>query len=534
MAVKFTDSEIDSVTVFRDGARVTRTASVTLESGTHVLSFEVLTPYIDTNSVRVKGLGKGALSNINVYPLWRELLPEGDLVSLLARKEELERQLREIQEEIQFYEGRVKQFSTLVDSFVATFPQFYSAGESTINTLTDLDSLTSEKILELKKIIREKSMKLKDVSDELQVVTNNIQKYSKSKTEQVYVVDVTIDAAQRSEFKVEMAYQTGGAAWTPVYDVNIENGNAVIRTNGAVGNRTREDWSNVQLTVSTATSKPAVVIEPQPYYIDVYRPPQPVLSKSARGAGGMPASAPKRDDGIMAKEKDRGEPMEREEVMPEAQLAETFATPEVALSGIQIYNVPGRVSIPADNASHPIVLTENTFPSERFYYWYSEAGSEVIAQDEITNGEGVLLSGRMKVFASGDYMGESSIGLISPGEKFKLGARFTYDVKVEKKLVAREAEKGGITKGKLRNEYKYRLKLNNYSSDKSKIELVDRIPHSLSPEIEAKITSIKPQPDKQELGILRWKLELNPGEETEVSYEYNVEWNRNYTVTGLP
>jgi uncharacterized protein (TIGR02231 family) len=249
----------------------------------------------------------------------------------------------------------------------------------------------------------------------------------------------------------------------------------------------------------------------------------------------MPAAPAGRfDDKKMAEEE--AKPMERDELEAEAQpeLVETFATPEVALSGIQIYNVPGRVSIPADNANHPIVLTESTFPSERFYYWYSEAGSEVIAQDEITNGEGVLLPGRMKVFASGDYMGESSIGLISPGEKFKLGARFTYDVKVEKKLVSREAEKGGITKGKLRNEYKYLIKLNNYSSDKAKIELVDRIPHSLSPEIDVKTTSIKPQPDKQELGILRWKLELKPGEETEVSYEYSVEWNRNYTVTGLP
>jgi uncharacterized protein (TIGR02231 family) len=528
MAVKFTDSEIDSVTVFRDGARVTRTTSTALEPGTHVLRFEVLTPYIDTNSVRVKGKGKGALSNINVYPLWRELLPEGDLVTLLARKEELERQLGEIQEEIQFYESRIKQFSTLVDSFVSTFPQFYSAGESTINTLTDLDSLTSEKILELKKIVRDKSKKLKEINDELQIVTNNIQKYSKTKTEQVYVVEITLDATQRSDFTVEITYQTGGATWTPIYDVNIEDGKATIRTSAAIRNRTREDWNNVQLTVSTATSKPAVVVEPTPYYIDVYKP-QPVEKEDLARAAGRPPPAP------AARYEAKPKKMKMEgEVEEEPELVESFATPEVALSGIQIYNVPGGISIPADNADHPIVLTENIFLSERFYYWYSEAGGEVIALDEITNGEGALLPGRVKVFASGDYMGESSLGLVSPGEKFKLGARFTYDVKVEKKLVAREAEKAGITKGKLRNEYKYQIKLNNYSSEKAKIELVDRIPHSLSPEIDVKINSIKPQPDKQELGILRWKLELKPGEGMEAIYEYSVEWNRNYTVTGLP
>lgn len=526
MAVKFTDSEIDSVTIFRDGARVTRIAKKALEPGTHVLSFEVLTPYIDNNSVRVKGKGKGSLSNINVYPLWRELLAEGDMVTLLTRKEELEKQRDEIQEEIEFYEKRVKQFTKIVDKFTVTFPKFYSAGESSINTLTDLDSLASDKILELRKTVRDKTKKLKEVNDELEIVENNIQKYSKTKTEQVYVVEVTLDAAQSSDFTIEIIYQTGGAVWTPVYDVNIEDGNAIVRTNAAIRNRTKEDWDDVQLTVSTATSKPAVIIEPSPYYIDIYRPypAEPVLAKKA-------AAGPARDEREMAKAETGAF---EEEVEEEAELVETFATPEVSLSGIQIYNVPGRVSIPADNADHPIVLTENTFPSETLYYWYSDAGGEVIALDEITNGEGVLLPGRMKVFASGEYMGESSIGLISPGEKFKLGARFTYDAKVEKKLVAREAEKAGITKGKLKNEYQYQIKLNNYSKNKIKMELTDRIPHSLSPEIDVKINSINPQPDKEELGILRWKLELEPEEEIEVSYGYQVEWNKNYTVSGLP
>ena len=527
MALKFTDSEIDSVTIFRDGARVTRVAKEALEPGTHVLTFEILTPYIDANSVRVKGKGKGSLSNINVYPLWRELLAEGDMVALLTRKEELERQRDEIQEEIEFYQKRVKQFTKISDRFAVTFPKFYSAGETNINTLTELDSLASDKILELRKTVRDKIKKLKEVTDELEIVMNNIQKYSKTETEQIYVIEVTLDAAQSSEFTVDITYQTGGAVWTPMYDVNIEDGEAIVRTNAAIRNRTKEDWNEVQLTVSTATSKPAVIIEPSPYYIDIYRP----YPEEARRVGAKKAPA-----GVM-RDESKDKEVETEafgEVEEEPELVETFATPEVSLSGIQIYNVPGRVSIPADNADHPIVLTESTFSSERLYYWYSDAGGEVIALDEITNGEGVLLPGRVKVFASGEYMGESSIGLVSPGEKIKLGARFTYDVKVEKKLVAREAEKAGITKGKLRNEYKYNLKVNNYSKNEAKIELIDRIPHSLSPEIEVKINSINPEPEKQELGILRWRLELETEQETELKYDYQVEWNKNYTVSGLP
>jgi hypothetical protein len=45
----------------------------------------------------------------------------------------------------------------------------------------------------------------------------------------------------------------------------------------------------------------------------------------------------------------------------------------------------------------------------------------------------------------------------------------------------------------------------------------------------------EPKPTKQtELGILEWELDLEPGEEQAIRFDFNVEHPRSLAVIGLP
>jgi uncharacterized protein (TIGR02231 family) len=157
--------------------------------------------------------------------------------------------------------------------------------------------------------------------------------------------------------------------------------------------------------------------------------------------------------------------------------------------------------------------------------------AEVIAQDEITNADTVLLPGRASVYAEGDFIGKTSLGLVSPREEFRLGTRTAYDVKATKKLAEREAEKAGITRAKLRRSYKYRLEVESFSKRPLKMRIVDRVPHSLNPSIEVKIDWEKLGLEKQELGVMEWLIEMEPKSKKEISYEFEVQWDRNITIS---
>jgi uncharacterized protein (TIGR02231 family) len=216
---------------------------------------------------------------------------------------------------------------------------------------------------------------------------------------------------------------------------------------------------------------------------------------------------------------------------PPPEIEEEFAEATEAASGISIYEISKPVTIQSAADRHPVTLIEEEFDSVTVHYWYTDGMAEVVAQDEIENGDTVLLPGKAKVYAEGDYIGESAIDLVSPREKFKLGTRVAYDVKAEKNLVEREVEKAGITRAKLKRAYKYRLKIESYSKHSVKMQVFDRIPHSLTPSIEVKIDWDKLNAKEHELGVVEWLLEIEPKQKKEIVYDFVVEWDRDIVIT---
>jgi uncharacterized protein (TIGR02231 family) len=155
-----------------------------------------------------------------------------------------------------------------------------------------------------------------------------------------------------------------------------------------------------------------------------------------------------------------------------------------------------------------------------------------VAQDEITNGDSVMLPGNVRVYAKGDFLGETNIGLKAPRETFRLGTRTAYDVKAEKKLVEKDTEKAGITRGKRRRGYRYQLEIKSFSKEPLDIRIVDRIPHSNSEkiEVEFKPMAMDIVPKKNEMGVLEWEVKMDAQKELFIKYSFEVEWERNLTI----
>jgi uncharacterized protein (TIGR02231 family) len=211
-------------------------------------------------------------------------------------------------------------------------------------------------------------------------------------------------------------------------------------------------------------------------------------------------------------------------------IIEDYAEPTETLGGITVYNVPGEVSIPADNDQHPVTLTLEEFESRRLHFWNAAAMAEAVAQDEITNGDSVLLPGNVKVYAAGDFIGETHLNLKAPREKFRLGTRVAYDVKVEKKLLEKDTEKAGITRGKQKRGYKYSLDMQNFSKQGITIKVVDVIPHSSSERINVELVGPSIPTKKEELGVLEWETNIDAGVEFKIEYSYEVEWEKDVSI----
>jgi len=517
-------TEITKVTIFRDGARVTRTGKVTLAKGPQKAEIYGITAYASADSFRVKGKGPAKLSSIDIQTTSEVFEPSDDVKPLHDELEELQKKLEEIQDDIDFHNDRLVNLDSMVSEFSNYYGQVYAANEGEIGQLTKMDKTASKMYLDSKKSIHTLADKHEEVTKQIEVVRYNLRKIGdKRRTETFNNVEVTLELTEDSEIEIEVTYQVHNARWNPIYDVDLLPGNAKLRRMALLYNQTKEDWNNVDLIVSTATARPVQAIEATPYYIGVYDPAlerarRRDSSKMKKAGRAMPMAAPKAAREMAAPP------------APPPEMIEEFAEATETVSGIAVYELPKKVTIPSDNEKHPITLIEEELESETIHYWYAEGMAEVVAQDKVTNGGNVILPGKVKVYAEGDYIGETSISQISPREEFKLGTRTAYDVKAEKKLAHREVEKAGITRGKLRRSYKYRLEIQSFSKRPIEIDVFDRVPHSESTSIEVKAEWEKFGVENQHLGILEWHKSIQPDEKNIIEYEYEVSWEKGITV----
>jgi uncharacterized protein (TIGR02231 family) len=512
-------TKISKVTVFRDGARVIRIGKVHLEKGPKKLVIKKITDYAQADSFRIKGRGAARLSSIDVQLVSEVFEPSEDVRPLLDKLKELQKKLEETQDEIQLHSARLVNLGAMTSEFASNFGLVYAANEGDIGQLTEMDKKSSKLIMDTKKIIRNLENDLQEINKEIEVVRTNISRISSERrTDNTHAVEVSLEVSAESDIELEITYQTQNAQWHPIYDVDLHAEKSKFRRMALIYNRTKEDWKDVVLVVSTATAKPVQAIEPTPYYVGVYDPTADRREgRRERSFVSAPSAAPK-----MAKA--------MAPPAPPAEIEEEFAEAAETASGIAIYELPKHVTIPSDNEKHPITLIEEDLQSITIHHWYAEGMAEVVAQDEVTNGDNVILPGKVKVYAEGDYIGESTLAQIAPREKFKIGTRIATDVKAEKKLVNREVEKAGVMRGKLKRSYKYRLEIQSFSKYPIEIDISDRVPHSLNPSIEVKTDWEKSTIKSQNLGVVEWHRSIEPNQKATIEYEYEVSWEKGITI----
>ncbi len=523
-------TKITAVTVYRDGARVERSGSITLQPGVHKLGVPKLTQFLDKESVRVKGRGYASIISFDTVDTTVETTGFAKLDKLVKQKEELETQKQQIERELSRISNREKFFAQVLEKSAAEFSRWIPAGESDTAQISTLETLTTTQLEKLANTRLQVQDKLEATQKELAIINREITKFRR--TVQQYEVTNTIllnvEAEKAGKCEFNITYFVRRALWVPSYDIDLKEEEAEITMYSVVRNNTLEDWNDVRLTVSTASSRPATITEPHPYLLREYVPPPPT-----------PAAGATRVRRRLAKEKaESGAADEGEELLAgmgdRPALAPTAPPPEmdqatataVEVGGVFVFVLPEPVKIPADGEPHQFRTSHTKLSAERRYFWNATDFAEAIEVTTVENGDSIMLPGKAKVYSGDDYLGETVLKVIAPHEKVDVGTRFTYDLKVEKKLVGKGAEKSGLTRGKVSREYRYELVIKSFRKKLSPIKIMDRIPHSDSEIIKVGDRKITPKPNKDQLGVLTWELEIPAEGEEKITYRFDVEFPR--------
>lgn len=273
---------VNDVTVFIEGAQITRKKAVELSAGTTILKFVDLSPFIKAKSLQVKADGNVTVISVNQQQNYLDKLEKStELVSLESQLEAVRQKIQTertylgiIAEEISFLQANkaVGGNQTLNAATLKSTADYYSA------------KLTSLKLKELDRnqTLQDLIAKERDIRNQINTITGK-KEYANGE------VLVKIETKRATRTNLELSYVVGNAGWYPSYDIRAKNVNEPVQLSykANVKQDTKIDWNNVNLKLSSANPNVSgIAPEMQTYFLD-YNTRPPVYNRSVSEVSGV-------------------------------------------------------------------------------------------------------------------------------------------------------------------------------------------------------------------------------------------------------
>lgn len=243
-------SAIDTVTVYPDGATVTRVIAVDLPSGDSTLIAKDFPLGLDTSSIRVEGEG-GAKLTIGTIDARTPRAAPVNLPELDKRIEALNDQRADLQGAIDSAIARRK----FAEHFAEASPAgIGDKGEARpIAEWRTAFAAVGDEIASADTAVRDATRKMREI--DRQIAQLEVERKAKPPSKLEVRMDIAAPAATKATLRV--TYNVRNARWLPLYDARLDTGakdrkpQLELVRRAEVTQATGEDWSNVALGVST-------------------------------------------------------------------------------------------------------------------------------------------------------------------------------------------------------------------------------------------------------------------------------------------
>jgi uncharacterized protein (TIGR02231 family) len=341
-------------------------------------------------------------------------------------------------------------------------------------------------------------------------------------------VAIAIEAGAPLKARLSIRYQVPGARWAPIYDARLDTGNSgrqpslAIARRAEVSQETGEDWTDVELTLSTtrpggATQAPALMPEKVDFKPEI-RPLMAPAPSAANRALTAPGAEPKRQDRYRS-----GGGRERDLIAVE-RAATMEASPFQA-----IFHVPGRSTVLSSVGERRLFIASETLkPNLKIVTVPKENAVAFLHAAFTHDSPAPYLPGKIALYRDGVFAGSSDLPLVPAGEERELGFGLDDAVKVNRVSVKRAKGETGIITSSNVDEQHYKITVTNLHDRSIPLLVLDQMPYSEDEKIVVELLPLTTKPvdvnydDKR--GLVAWSLDLKPKEEREIAFSYQITW----------
>ena len=525
-------SAIDTVTVYPDGATVTRVISLDLPSGDTTVVAKDFPLTLDPSSLRVEGeaatrLVIGAVDARPPRPVAPVNLPELD-----KRIEALRDARADLDGTIAAAEARRK--------FAERFAEASPAGlgeKGEARPLTEWRAAfaaVGDEVAGADSAIRDAQRKQRDIDREIAQLEAD--RAAKPPARLEVRIDLAAEAGAHANLRV--SYTVRNARWAPLYDARLDSGAKdrkpaleLVRR-AEVTQATGEDWSNVALAVSTvrvarggnAPDLNSLIV----HYPQVALPAPPSagegslrLRSAAPMQGLMPQSAPALAQGLDKK------------------ADEQQATAEIG-SFQAAFRIPGRVSVAAGEGAKALrIATLTVTPDLTIRSAPSVDPTAFLEASFVKSDDAPLLPGQVSIYRDGSFVGRARMTASGKDETVRLGFGADDKVRIERSVVKRtEGSAGLIVTTSKTDQRAFKTSVRNGHDFPIKIAIEDQLPVSENEEIQVEMLPQTTPPTATDLhdkrGVLQWAFEARPGEVRDIAFAWRVRWPKDKGAVVIP
>lgn len=519
-------SAIDTVTVYPDGATVSRVIAIDLASGDSTLVAKDFPLSLDPSSLRVEGEA-GAKLTIGTIDARPPRAAPVNLPELDKRIEALKDERADLQGTIDAAAARRK--------FAQRFAEASPAGlgeKGEARPITEWRAAftaVAEEVAAAETAIRDAARKQREIDRQIGQLEADRSAKPPGKLE--VRIDVASAAATKGTLRV--TYTVRNARWLPLYDARLDTGakdrkpQLELVRRAEVTQSTGEDWSNVTLGVSTvriarggsAPELGSLVAQ----YPQVPKPQADMVMPSA-------APAPRQMKLFAGKKEEALEQRERaDEQQAVAEIGDFQAT----------FKIPGRVSLGAAEGAKSLRIASMSVPADLAVRAAPVLDPTAFLEASFRQTDDTtLLPGKVAIYRDGVFVGRGKLTGSVKDDIVRLGFGADDKVKVERTVLKRNEGSAGLIVTSKTDERAFKTTVRNGHDFPIHVAIEDQLPVSENDEIAVEMLPATTPPTAKDIrdkrGVLEWSFDAKPGEVKDINFAWRVRWPKDKSMVIVP
>lgn len=322
-------------------------------------------------------------------------------------------------------------------------------------------------------------------------------------------LSVAVTAAGAGEATVTITQYVGNASWQPVYDLNLtrDGGDKLTLDRSVlVTQYTGEDWDGVALTLSS--SRPSEQAAPSQLWPELRSiGPEVDVEELSRKAYGS-------DSALY-------------ETAPEAAAAPITAA--MAYEGdTVVYQYPEPVTVATGAENLRLALDSLDFAPVVEAVAVPRLDDTAFVMASFTNAsDEPLLPGQAMLFREGVLVGSTWLDVIAPGVETDLGFGAIETLRVKREMPKRQGGETGVFTSSNQQTESAVITVENTGTEAWPVRILDQVPYSEQDDLEVEVTA-SPAPGETDVegqrGILAWDFDLAAGGKQTITLEHVLTW----------